>query len=153
MIPPQTPVINETVSGDVTSEVPSRRTHSGRHDRIYHHQMIRHCVLLRFAAEVSNSDKDALFERLASLQSVVPGFERIVYGVNSSTERVSQGFDDGFVIEFVDASARDTYLAHPDHQRAGAALVAMLDGGHEGLVVFDLDDDVRRVPPAASTAR
>lgn len=115
--------------------------------------MIRHCVLLRFAAEVSNSDKDAIYQRLASLQSVVPGFERIVCGVNSSAERLSQGFDDGFVIEFVDASARDTYLAHPDHQRAGAALAAMLDGGHEGLVVFDLDDDVRRVPPAAMTGR
>ncbi len=115
--------------------------------------MIRHCVLLRFAAEVSNSDKDAIYQRLASLQGVVPGFERIVCGVNSSVERLSQGFDDGFVIEFVDTSARDTYLAHPDHQRAGAALAAMLDGGHEGLVVFDLDDDVRRVPPAAITAR
>jgi len=46
---------------------------------------------------------------------VVPGFERIVCGVNSSVERLSQGFDDGFVIEFVDASARDTNLAHPDH--------------------------------------
>jgi hypothetical protein len=115
--------------------------------------MIRHCVLLRFAAGVSNSDKDAIYQRLASLQSVVPGLERIVYGVNSSAEGRSQGFDDGFVIEFVDASARDTYLAHPDHQRAGAALVAMLEGGHGGLVVFDLDDDVRRVPPAATTAR
>ena len=115
--------------------------------------MIRHCVLLRFAAEVGSSDKDAIYERLASLQSVVPGFERIVYGVNSSAEGLSQGFGDGFVIEFVDASARDTYLAHPDHQRAGAALVDMLDGGHEGLVVFDIDDDVPRVPPAAITAR
>jgi Stress responsive A/B Barrel Domain len=115
--------------------------------------MIRHCVLLRFAAQVSNSDKDAIYQRLASLQSVVPGFERIVCGANSSAERLSQGFDDGFVIEFVDASARDTYLAHPDHQRAGAALVAMLDGGPAGLVVFDLDDDVRRVPPAAVTGR
>jgi Stress responsive A/B Barrel Domain len=115
--------------------------------------MIRHCVLLRFAAQVTNSDKDAIYQRLASLQSVVPGFERIVCGANSSAERLSQGFDDGFVIEFVDASARDTYLAHPDHQRAGAALVAMLDGGPAGLVVFDLDDDVRRVPPAAVTGR
>ena len=102
--------------------------------------MIRHCVLLRFAAEVDNSDKDAVYQRLASLQSVIPGFERIVYGANSSTERLSQGFDDGFVIEFVDASARDAYLAHPDHQRAGAALLAMLDGGPLGLVVFDHDD-------------
>lgn len=116
-------------------------------------RMIRHCVLLRFGAEVSNSDKDAIYQRLASLQSVVAGFERIVCGANSSAERLSQGFDDGFVIEFVDASARDTYLAHPDHQRAGAALVAMLNGGPAGLVVFDLDDDVRRVPPAAATSR
>ena len=105
--------------------------------------MIRHCVLLRFAAEVDNSDKDAVYQRLASLQRVIPGFERIVYGANSSTERLSQGFDDGFVIEFVDASARDAYLAHPDHQRAGAALLAMLDGGPLGLVVFDLDDGLR----------
>jgi hypothetical protein len=29
----------------------------------------------------------------------------------------------------------------------------MLDGGHAGLVVFDLDDDVRRVPPVAVTGR
>ena len=116
-------------------------------------RVIRHCVLLRFAAEVSNSDKNVIYQRLASLQSVVPGFERIVFGANSSAERLSQGFDDGFVIEFVDASARDTYLAHPDHLRAGAALTIMLDGGHEGLVVFDLDDDVRRPPPAAITNR
>ena len=106
--------------------------------------MIRHCVLLRFGAEVSNSDKDAIYQRLAYLQSVVPGFERIVYGANSSGERLSQGFDDGFVIEFVDTSARDAYLVHPDHQSAGAALVAMLDGGPAGLVVFDLDDEVRQ---------
>ena len=66
--------------------------------------------------------------------------ERMVCGANSSIERLSQGFDDGFVIDFVDASARDAYLAHPGHQRAGAGLVALLDGGLAGLVVFDLDD-------------
>jgi len=32
-------------------------------------------------------------------------------------------------------------------------LAEMLDGGHEGLVVFDLDDDVRQVPSAANTGR
>jgi hypothetical protein len=116
-------------------------------------RMIRHCVLLRFGAEISNSDKEAIYQRIASLQSVVPGFERIVCGANSSAERLSQGFDDGFVIEFVDTSARDSYLVHPDHQSAGAALVAMLDGGPAGLVVFDLDDDVRRVSPAAVASR
>ena len=110
--------------------------------------MIRHCVLLRFAEEIGDEDKDAIYRRLASLKSLVTGFERIVSGTNSSVEGLSQGFDDGFVIEFADASARDSYLAHPDHQRAGAALVAMLDGGHAGLVVFDLDDDGPRVQSA-----
>jgi len=102
--------------------------------------MIRHCVLLRFRADVSNSDKDSIHHQLASLQPMIPGFQRIVFGINSSPEHLSQGFDDGFVIEFVDADARDAYLAHPDHQRAGAALVDMLDGGLAGLVVFDLGD-------------
>ncbi len=115
--------------------------------------MIRHCVLLRFGAKIGNSDKDTIYQRLASLQSVVAGFERIVCGTNSSTEHLSQGFDDGFVIEFVDASARDAYLEHPDHQSAGAALVAMLDGGPAGLVVFDLDDGLGRISPAAETSR
>ncbi len=115
--------------------------------------MVRHCVLLRFAAAVSHGDKDAIFQRLASLQSAVPGFERIVYGANSSVEALSQGFDDGFVIDFVDAAARDSYLVHPDHKSAGAALVAMLDGGAAGLVVFDLDDDAPRFSPGAATSR
>lgn len=104
--------------------------------------MIRHCVLLRFAADVSASEKTAIYGQLAALQHSVAGFERIACGPNSSTEQLSQGFDDGFVIEFADASARDAYLSHPDHQRAGEALVAMLDGGPAGLVVFDLDDAV-----------
>jgi hypothetical protein len=114
--------------------------------------MIRHCVLLKFGADVSGDDKDAIYQRIAALQGVVPGFQRMVCGSNSSIERLSQGFDDGFVIEFVDASARDAYLVHPDHQRAGAALVSMLDGGLAGLVVFDLDD-VRQLSPAAVTSR
>ncbi len=102
--------------------------------------MIRHCVLLRFRADVTNLDKDSIHHRLAALQPMIPGFQGIVFGVNSSPEHLSQGFDDGFVIEFVDADARDAYLAHPDHQRAGAALVDMLEGGLAGLVVFDLGD-------------
>lgn len=115
--------------------------------------MIRHCVLLRFAAGVAVTDKEAIYLRIASLQSVVQGFERIAFGANSSPEHLSQGFDDGFVIEFVDASARDAYLAHPDHQRAGTALVAMLHGGTSGLVVFDLADDVHPRPPATRASR
>ena len=45
----------------------------------------------------------------------------------------------GFSIDFTDAAARDTYLADPAHARAGTTLVAALDGGTNGLIVFDLE--------------
>ncbi len=34
---------------------------------------------------------------------------------------------------------RDAYLAHPDHGRAGARLVAALQGGTDGLFVLDFE--------------
>ena len=41
-------------------------------------------------------------------------------------------------MDFRDAAARDAYLVHPDHQKAGARLVGALAGGVDGLIVFDL---------------
>ena len=101
--------------------------------------MIRHCVLCRFRDDVSDDDKDAVYAALDALKEAVPGIVGASFGPNVSPEGVAQGFDDGFVIDFADAGARDAYLSHPDHVRAGAALVALLDGGVEGLVVFDLE--------------
>ena len=44
-----------------------------------------------------------------------------------------QGFDFAFVIDFVDAAARDAYLEDDVHRAFGADLVAALDGGTDGL--------------------
>ena len=41
-------------------------------------------------------------------------------------------------MEFADAAARDRYLPHPAHQVAGSRLVAALEGGTDGLIVFDI---------------
>jgi hypothetical protein len=41
-------------------------------------------------------------------------------------------------MDFVDEAARDTYLDHPDHKAAGARLVGALEGGRDGLIVFDM---------------
>ena len=43
------------------------------------------------------------------------------------------------MMDFKDVAARDTYLDHPEHKKAGAQLVSLLEGGREGLMVFDLD--------------
>nr|WP_292237006.1 hypothetical protein [Mesorhizobium sp.] len=45
-------------------------------------------------------------------------------------------------MDFRDAAARDAYLVHDDHSRAGARLVAALEGGTDGLMVFDLEISV-----------
>ena len=42
-------------------------------------------------------------------------------------------------MDFSDAAARDAYLIHPDHKAAGAKLVAALEGGRDGLMVFDIE--------------
>ncbi len=100
--------------------------------------MIRHCVLCRFRADVADADKAGVYAALDALRDAVPGIRGASFGPNVSPEGVAQGFDDGFVIDFEDAAARDAYLVHPEHLAAGAALVALLDGGVDGLVVFDL---------------
>jgi Stress responsive A/B Barrel Domain len=50
---------------------------------------------------------------------------------------VVHGFHDLFWFDFTDAAARDAYLVHPDHQKAGARLVAAC-GGIEGIQVLDV---------------
>jgi hypothetical protein len=42
-------------------------------------------------------------------------------------------------MDFPDATARDAYLADGKHKAAGARLVAALEGGDEGLLVFDIE--------------
>jgi len=99
--------------------------------------MIRHCVFVRFRSDVPETERSAIYQQLADLKSVLDGFLAITYGPNVSPEGLHQGFADGFIIDFVDEAARDAYLVHPDHKAAGARLVAALEGGRDGLIVFD----------------
>jgi len=99
--------------------------------------MIRHCVLLKFRNDVTRAERDALYASLRALEGRIDGLLRGWYGANVSPEGLGQGFDEGFIMDFRDAAARDAYLVHPDHQAAGARLVAALEGGTRGLVVFD----------------
>jgi len=100
--------------------------------------MIRHCVLVRFRADVTDQARAAIYAELESLREVVPGFLAMSFGPNSSPEGLDQGFADGFTMDFVDEAARDAYLVHPDHKAAGGKLVAALEGGRDGLIVFDM---------------
>jgi hypothetical protein len=100
---------------------------------------IRHVVLCRFRADVPDAERDAIFAELAALRGHLPGITAMSLGPNVSPEGLAQGFAHGFTIDFTDAAARDAYLADAAHGRAGARLVAALEGGVNGLVVFDLE--------------
>jgi hypothetical protein len=101
--------------------------------------MIRHIVLIRFRDDVSEEHKQDIYADLRALVGKVDGLLNAQFGPNVSPEGLSKGFRDGFVMDLRDAEARDRYLVHPDHQAAGAKLVAACEGGLEGVLPFDLE--------------
>ena len=101
--------------------------------------MIRHCVFVKFRADVTADEKAEIYAGLKALVGQIDGLLSADFGPNISPEGQNKGFDDGFVMDLADAAARDRYLADPAHKAAGAKLVAALEGGVAGLVVFDLE--------------
>lgn len=101
--------------------------------------MIRHFVFVRFKAGVDRAERTAIFSQLADLRKTLPGMVSAGFGPNVSPEPLTQGFNDAFVADFIDAAARDVYLADPAHKAAGSRLIAALEGAYDGIMVFDLD--------------
>lgn len=100
--------------------------------------MIRHIVLLNLP---EGHDTRALSEAMALLETLVdqvPGILDFTHGANADYEAKSGEYDYGFTVDFTDRAAHLVYERHPDHQRAGAMLVAMCTGGHDGIFVADL---------------
>ncbi|HLQ20397.1 MAG TPA: Dabb family protein [Tabrizicola sp.] len=98
--------------------------------------MIRHIVLLKARPEVTEAHIAGIFADLHALD--LPGLLAIHSGRSESPEQIERGYLHGFTIDFADWDALAAYQAHPDHKRAGAALVAAAQGGLDGILVFDL---------------
>jgi hypothetical protein len=100
--------------------------------------MIRHIVLIRFRPEITASAIDSIFADLRATCALLPGALAMTAGRSESPEQIERGYLHGFVIDFTDWAALAAYQEHPDHKRAGAALVAGAVGGLDGILVFDL---------------
>ncbi len=100
--------------------------------------MIRHVVLVRFREGVAPGEISAIFGDLADLRRRLPGMTGFAHGPNVSPEGLSRGFTHAFTVDFEDAAARDSYLALPEHEAAGARLVRAAEGGLAGLTVMDI---------------
>ena len=101
--------------------------------------MIRHCVFIRFKADISAAERTSILADIAALQPLVPGYLSVEIGPNVSPEGLGKGYTDGFIIDFKDAAARDAYLVHPAHEKAGGRIVAAADGGVDGVFVYDFE--------------
>ncbi|WP_176085969.1 Dabb family protein [Martelella sp. HB161492] len=100
--------------------------------------MILHCVFIRFRPEIDRTAKADIYHEIEMLGPLVPGMVEVKAGENVSPEGLHCGYDDGFIVTFEDAAARDAYLVHPAHKEVGAKIVAAAVGGTAGLLVFDL---------------
>lgn len=102
--------------------------------------MIRHHVFVRFPAETTAETIDDLLAQLHDVCAPLDGVLDLRIGANVSPEDpVVHGFRHGFVIDFATAADRDAYLVDEAHQAFGGRLVAAVDGGTDGVLVFDLE--------------
>jgi hypothetical protein len=87
---------------------------------------------------VSQETKQELYQALDGLRGHLKGALdfRVVENVSVETDLI-RGNLDAFWFDFADEGARNVYLEDAEHQAVGARLVEHLDGGIEGVTVFD----------------
>lgn len=101
--------------------------------------MLKHCVFVNFKPEYAQAERDAVLAGFARVADDVPGMLDYCYGPNRDFESKSEAYGDGFIVTFSDREAHLAYEDHPFHQQLGAQMVEMCQGGHDGIIVFDLD--------------
>lgn len=99
--------------------------------------MIQHIVLLRLRPDHDAAELQAVMLGLGTLH--LPGFTDFTHGPNRDFEGKTANYPYGFIGTFKDADALATYAADPAHQALGARLVALCQGGADGILVADLD--------------
>lgn len=101
--------------------------------------MIRHFVLVKFAAQTSAETKASLYRELEGLRKHIDGILHFHAGPNVSIETdLVRGFNDAFWFDFADENVRAAYLADAGHQAVGAKIVQHTIGGAEGVIVVDM---------------
>ena len=101
--------------------------------------MIKHCVFLNFKSEISESEQFDVFEGFSNLKNQVEGLNDFEYGNNLDFEQKSADYNSGFIASFENRQALLEYNENPEHALLGSKLVSMCKGGHQGIIVFDIE--------------
>lgn len=101
--------------------------------------MLLHCVFCAIRPGADPAELRAVMDELGALRSEVDGMVEFRHGPNRDYEGKSARHPYGFVIAFRDRDAHLAYDGHPRHKAAGARLVALCEGGYDGIAVYDLE--------------
>mmetsp|Transcript_28498 Transcript_28498/g.53442 ORF Transcript_28498/g.53442 Transcript_28498/m.53442 type:complete len:105 (-) Transcript_28498:598-912(-) len=101
--------------------------------------MIRNCVMLNLEVDPHASDLDAIMRELADLVERLEGCRGFCVGPNRDYEGKSPDHTDGLTLDADSPEALAAYAVHPDHQALGARLVALCQGGGDGITAYDLE--------------
>lgn len=101
--------------------------------------MLLHCVFLKLRPDTDPTELRGVFSGLSALIDEVPGMLGFESGPNRDFEAKTPDFPAGFLVRFETREAHLEYERHPQHVALGARLVAMCEGGAEGITVFDLE--------------
>jgi Stress responsive A/B Barrel Domain len=89
---------------------------------------VEHLVMFKWKEGTTPEQTEAIAQALRGLATQIPGIVSLDYGAQISPEPVTKtkGFQDGLVVVFTDAAARDAYIVHPAHQAALKLIVPNL---------------------------
>ena len=100
--------------------------------------MIKHIVLLEFAANLPTEQSDAILTELGQLAQVISPMKNYSFGKNNSPEGLNASFNYGFIMEFDSIDARNVYLEHPLHVKyKKKKILPNLNAGINSVLVFD----------------
>lgn len=101
--------------------------------------MIRHCVFLKLKPKVDSAELDKIMLDLEALVRRLDGCSDFRAGPNRDYEGKTPDYQYGFTLDAKNAKALAAYAVHPEHQALGGRLVALCQGGGDGVAVFDID--------------
>lgn len=99
--------------------------------------MISHVVMLCLKPNHDPQELSDVMQGLASLK--LEGFVEFSHGTNLDLEAKSPQHPYGFICAFTDRAAVKRYAENADHIALGSRLVALCEGGADGIYVVDLE--------------
>lgn len=101
--------------------------------------MIDHIVLLKLIPGHDGDELATVMCGLSDLTHGISGFLSFNHGENRDFEGRSPGWNYGFVAQFRDRTSLRLYAENDAHIALGKRLVALCEGGTDGLFVADLE--------------